>query len=175
MIVGLTGGIGSGKTTVANFFKELNIPVYNSDKAARKLMKRSKKVKKAIIDLLGENAYDGKKLNKTYISDKIFNNESLLEELNAIVHPAVRKHFLKWVKKQNAPYVIQETALIFENRSEDFYDRIILVIAPKIQRMQRVSRRDSISESQVENRIKINLLTSKKFRFHIMLLRTPIY
>jgi len=75
MIIGLTGGIGSGKSTVANFFKELGVPIYNSDKEARKLMKTSKKVKRDIIELLGESAYKGKKLNKTYISSKIFNNE----------------------------------------------------------------------------------------------------
>lgn len=162
MIVGLTGGIGSGKTTVANFFKELGVPIYNSDKEARKLMKRSKKVKMAIIELLGENAYKGKKLNKTYISDKIFNNKKLLQELNSIVHPAVRKHFLKWVKKQDFPYVVQETALIFENKSQDFYDKIILVTAPKSQRILRVAERDGISEVQIENRLKNQLADGEK-------------
>lgn len=162
MIVGLTGGIGSGKTTVAKFFKELGVPVYNSDKEARKLMKTSKKIKKGIIELLGENAYKGKKLNKTYISDKIFNNENLLQKLNSIVHPAVRKHFLKWKKKQDARYVIQETALIFENKSEDFYDKIILVVAPRSQRIQRVAERDSISTQQIENRLKNQLEDEQK-------------
>lgn len=140
MIVGLTGGIGSGKTTVAGFFKELGVPVYNSDKEARKLMKNSKKVKKAIIELLGEDAYKGKKLNKTHISDRIFTNEKLLQKLNSIVHPAVRNHFLKWKNRQDAPYVIQETALVFENNSQDFYDKIILVVAPKAFRIQRAAR-----------------------------------
>jgi len=162
MIVGLTGGIGSGKTTVANFFKELGVPVYNSDKEARKLMKNSKKVKKAIVELLGESAYKGKKLNKTYISNKIFNNKKLLQNLNSIVHPAVRKHFLKWKKKQDAPYVIQETALIFENISQEFYDKIILVVAPELQRIQRVSERDSISKQQVESRLNNQLKDDEK-------------
>lgn len=154
MIVGLTGGIGSGKTTVANFFKDLGVPVYNSDKEARKLMRKAKKVKSAIIELLGEDAYLGKKLNKTYISEKIFNNAELLQELNEIVHPAVRNHFLKWAKKQDAPYVIQETALIFENKMQAFYDKIILVVAPKPQRILRVAERDGISKEQVESRLK---------------------
>lgn len=165
MIVGLTGGIGSGKTTVANFFKELGVPVYDSDKEARKLMRNSKKVKKAIIELLGKKAYRGKKLNKTYISDKIFNDKKLLQELNSIVHPAVRKHFLKWVKKQNAPYVVQETALIIENNSEEFYDKIVLVIAPKSKRIQRVSKRDDISENQVETRLRNQLNDDQKIPF----------
>lgn len=157
MIVGLTGGIGSGKTTVANFFIELGVPVYNSDKEARKLMRTSKKVKKAIIALLGENSYKGKKLNKTYISNKIFNNEELLRKLNSIVHPVVRTHFLKWKKKQNSQYVIQETALIFENSSQDFYDKIILVVAPESQRIRRVEERDGISSDQIKRRLKNQL------------------
>ncbi|MFK7812490.1 MAG: dephospho-CoA kinase [Maribacter sp.] len=162
MIVGLTGGIGSGKTTVASFFKELGVPIYNSDKEARKLMRTSKKVKKAIIELLGENAYKGKRLNKTHISNQIFNNKKLLQKLNSIVHPAVRKHFMKWKKKQDAAYVIQETALIFENNSQDFYDKIILVVAPKQQRILRVSARDGISDGQVENRLKNQLEDDQK-------------
>ena len=165
MIVGLTGGIGSGKTTVANFFKELGVPVYNSDKKARKLMQRSKKLKKAIIALLGEQAYTGKKLNKIFIANAIFNNKDLLQDLNSIVHPAVRKHFLKWKKKQDAAYVIQETALIFENKSADFYDKIILVVAPRSQRIQRVALRDAISEIDVEKRLENQLNDDQKIPF----------
>lgn len=162
MIVGLTGGIGSGKTTVARFFVELGIPVYNSDKAAKKLMKSSKKIKKGIIELLGENAYVNKKLNKKYISDKIFNDNELLQKLNMIVHPAVKLHFLAWKVKQEAPYVIQETALIFENNSQAFYDKIILVVVSENERIQRVKARDGISEEAVRNRIKNQLKDDQK-------------
>ena len=162
MIVGLTGGIGSGKTTVAKFFVELGVPVYNSDKEAKKLMKSSKKVKKAIIELLGENAYKGKRLNKIYISDKIFKNKSLLTELNSIVHPAVRKHFLRWTKRQDSPYVIQETAIIFENSGQDFYDKIILVTAPEEERIQRVMVRSGISKNAILARLKNQWLDIKK-------------
>ena len=150
--VGLTGGIGSGKSTVASFFVELGVPVYNSDQEARKLMKTSKKIKKAIKSLLGKNAYNGKRLNKTYISAKIFKDRNLLQELNAIVHPAVKKDFLKWKTKQKAPYVIQETALIFENKSQDLYDQIILVVAPENERLQRIIARDGITTEQVQDR-----------------------
>lgn len=162
MIVGLTGGIGSGKTTVAKFFVELGVPVYNSDKEAKKLMKSSKKVKKAIIELLGENAYKGKRLNKIYISDKIFKNKSLLTELNSIVHPVVRKHFLRWTKRQDSPYVIQETAIIFENSGQDFYDKIILVTAPEEERIQRVMARSGISKKAILARLKNQWLDIKK-------------
>ncbi|NJB69562.1 dephospho-CoA kinase [Saonia flava] len=153
MVVGLTGGIGSGKTTVAKMFKALGVPVYNSDKEAKRLMKRSKKVKKKIIELLGEEAYVDKKINRSYISQKIFTNEGLLKKMNSIVHPAVRKHFLTWVKKQDAPYVIQEAAIIFENSSESNYDKIILVTAPKKVRIERVVTRDDISIQKVMERM----------------------
>ncbi len=162
IIVGLTGGIGSGKTTVAQFFIELGVPVYNSDVEAQKLMKSSKRVKNAIIELLGEKAYNSKELNKNYIAEKIFENKILLQQLNAIVHPAVRKHFLEWAKQQNSPYVIQETALIFENSAQDFYDKIILVTAPELDRINRVIKRSGISKKAIIDRIKNQLSDSKK-------------
>jgi len=149
MIVGLTGGIGSGKSTVAKMFKELGVPVYNSDKKARKLMKSSKKIRKSIKGLLGDEAYDGKELNKTYIASKIFKDKTLLDQMNAIVHPAVRRNFMAWVNKQQAPYVIQEAAIIFENDLQQFYDKVILVTAPEKLRIKRVMERDGIPKSEI--------------------------
>lgn len=170
MIVGLTGGIGSGKTTVAEFFKDLDVPVYNSDKQARKLMRNSKELKKDIAELLGEKAYKGKKLNKKYISGKIFNDPNLLKKLNSIVHPAVREHFLSWAKKKNAPYVIQETALIFENNAQEFYDQIILVVAPEKDRILRVMKRDDSTEQQVKERLNNQLDDAEKvLRAHFII------
>ena len=157
MIVGLTGGIGSGKSTVAKFFKALGVPVYDSDDQAKRLMKSSKKIRKKIIALLGEEAYQDKALNKPFIAKLVFGDEELLEKLNGIVHPAVRKHFLKWYQKQTHPYVVQETALLFENKSSDFYDKIILVTAPVKTRIARVMSRDNSSEEQVMARIKNRL------------------
>ncbi len=165
MIVGLTGGIGSGKTTVANFFVELGVPVYNSDKEAKKLMASSKQLKKAIIALLGKKAYHGEKLNKKYISEEIFNNELLLKKVNAIVHPAVQKHFVTWVKRQRTPYVIQETALIFENSKQNFYDFIILVTTPINSRIERVMARDGATKKDVLGRLKNQLDDDKKIPF----------
>lgn len=165
IVVGLTGGIGSGKTTVASFFIELGVPVYNSDKEAKKLMTSSKKVKKAIIELLGKQAYKNKKLNKKYISKRIFNDDSLLIKMNGIVHPAVQKDFLAWARKQKAPYVIQETALIFENTKQDFYDFIILVTAPMKLRLARVMVRDSASKKEVLDRLKNQLDDDDKIPF----------
>ena len=149
MIVALTGGIGSGKTTVGKMFTELGVPVYNSDQWAKQLMTSSKKVKKAIIRLLGEQSYKDKELDKKFIARAVFNNKALLQELNKIVHPAVREHFSSWARKQDYPYVIQEAAIIFENRGHEFYDRIILVTAPQKLRVERVVSRDGASEKDI--------------------------
>ncbi|MEK6154313.1 dephospho-CoA kinase [Flavobacteriaceae bacterium 3-367] len=162
MIVGLTGGIGSGKTTVAEMFIELGIPVYDSDFEAKRLMQSSKKLKKAIIALFGKEAYTDKKLNKTYISSLVFKDGKLLKKLNAIVHPAVKKHFKSWAKKQKTPYVIQEAAIIFENASHESYDRIILVTSPQNIRIQRVINRDGHAEEKIRDRMRNQWEDAKK-------------
>jgi dephospho-CoA kinase len=148
-IIALTGNIGSGKSTVAKMFKKLDVPVYNSDKEAKKLMQSSKKVRTAIMALLGDKAYVDKKLNRKYIAQKVFENKELLGRLNAIVHPEVRKDFLKWAKKQKSPYVIQESAIIFENGLQDFYDKIVLITAPMEIRLKRVMERDKVAKSGI--------------------------
>ena len=152
-IVGLTGGIGSGKTLVANMFSGLGIPVYDSDLEAKYLMNSSENLREAIIDLLGAQAYENDKLNRTYIANKVFDNSDLLESLNALVHPAVREHFLDWAENQQSPYVIQETALIFENNAQDRYDYVILVTAPEELRIERVMKRDGQSKEMIKARI----------------------
>ncbi|WP_336069050.1 dephospho-CoA kinase [Mesoflavibacter sp. CH_XMU1404-2] len=150
-LVGLTGGIGSGKTTVANFFKELGIPVYIADTEAKALMNRSIVIKRKLIALFGENAYQEGKLNREYLSQKIFNDKDLLQKMNAIVHPKVASHFKRWVKKQDAPYVISEAAILFENGSYKKYDYIITVTAPEHVRLKRVMSRDNSLEKKVKS------------------------
>lgn len=162
MVVGLTGGIGSGKTTVAKFFKKLGVPVYDSDKWAKRLMNTSKKIRNEIIDVFGEESYSGKKLNKMYISELVFNDKKMLEKLNNIVHPAVKEHFKSWMKKQTYSYVVQESALIFENQNQDFYDKVILVVAPQDIRIQRVKKRDFVDRKKVIARLKNQLQDSEK-------------
>jgi dephospho-CoA kinase len=149
-IVGLTGGIGSGKTTVANYFKALDVPVYIADNEAKALMDRSKVIKRKLIKLFGDSAYVEDTLNKPFIASQIFSNQTLLKKMNAIVHPKVAKHFSNWVKKQNAPYVISEVAIIFENGSQGKYDYIITVVAPEQTRLNRVIKRDNSSEAKVK-------------------------
>ncbi len=165
MIVGLTGGIGSGKSTVANLFRELGVPVYDSDKEAKLLMNTSDKIKKALVKLLGKESYIDGKLNRTYISDKVFTNPELLAELNAIVHPQVKIHFKAWCAQQNYKYLIQESALIFENKSQNNYDKIILVTAPLEIRVARVVKRDNSSKDAVLQRVNNQLLDSEKIDF----------
>ncbi|WP_339837541.1 dephospho-CoA kinase [uncultured Maribacter sp.] len=149
MVVGLTGGIGSGKSTIATMFKELGVPVYNSDERAKHLMNTSKKIKKQLIKLLGKKAFVDDQLNRGYIAKKVFNDVDLLEQLNGIVHPVVRKDFIKWTKKQTTQYVIQETALLFENNAQNLYDSVILITAPEELRIERVLSRDESSREQI--------------------------
>jgi dephospho-CoA kinase len=162
IVVGLTGGIGSGKTTVARMFKKLGVPVYDSDKQAKRLMKSSAHIKEAVISLLGADSYNGIEINRKYIANKIFNNKDLLQKLNDIVHPEVRKNFLAWCKRQHCPYVIQEVAIIFENRSHEFYDKIILVTAPQTKRIERVIERDKVNKRNVLARMANQLEDSAK-------------
>ena len=162
MIVGLTGGIGSGKSTIAALFRDLGVPVYDSDKEAKLLMNSSKSIRQAIILLLGENAFKDGILNRRYISNMVFKDNELLKRLNKIVHPEVKKHFMYWNTKQDAPYIIQETALIFENKSQDNYDKIILVTAPIEIRIARVIARDSVTESSILDRINNQLTDAEK-------------
>ncbi|GGG46865.1 dephospho-CoA kinase [Croceivirga lutea] len=170
MIVGLTGGIGSGKSTVAKFFRELGVPVYNSDKEAKILMHENSEVKSKIISLFGEKAYVNNELNRKFIASEVFSNEEKLKALNAIVHPAVKAHFLNWADKQDYPYVIQEAAIIFENNSENRYDKIILVIAPKETRISRVMNRDGNSTSDIKARIENQLSDEEKIpRAHFVI------
>lgn len=161
-IIGLTGGIGSGKTTIAKMFNELGVPVYNSDLEAKILMKENEKVKKKIIALIGNEAYSGNELNNKFIAVKVFNNEELLKKLNRIVHPAVKADFKEWVKKHEAPYVIQEAAILFENGSYKDFDDMILVTAPKKHRISRIMKRDGTSKKAILERMQHQWPDKKK-------------
>lgn len=163
-IIGLTGGIGSGKTTVANFFKEFNIPIYIADVEAKALMNRSKVIKRKLIALFGDNAYVDNKLNRPFLAQKIFNDKELLQKMNAIVHPKVASHFKRWLKKQNAPYVIKEVAILFENGSYKQCDYVITVVADQDERIKRVIKRDNSSKDKVLAIIKNQMLDSEKLK-----------
>lgn len=152
-IVGLTGGIGSGKTTVAGFFKELGIPVYIADEAGKELMKTSASVRKQIIELLGEESYIGAVPDRKYIASQVFNSEEKLENLNQIIHPAVNEDFDKWKQGKNAPYVIYEAAILFETGGYKKCDEVILVTAPLEKRIKRLRKRDQSTAEEIEARM----------------------
>jgi dephospho-CoA kinase len=149
-IIGLTGGIGSGKTTVAKMFLELNVPIYIADLEAKRLMNNSKVIKRKLIELFGSNAYENDVINKVFIADKIFNNKELLNKMNAVVHPKVAAHFNKWKSKQSTPYVIKEAAILFENGAYLNCDAVITVTASEKDRIQRVIERDRSSVKKVK-------------------------
>ncbi len=151
-VVGLTGGIGSGKSTVAKMFNKLGVSIYIADEEAKMLMNTDPGVKKQIIELLGDDAYRDGTLNRPYIADIVFNNKKILQELNAIVHPAVANHFMTWKNQQSGDYVVKEAAILFENGAYKQCDYNILVVAPLETRIERVLKRDKISRDQVLSR-----------------------
>ena len=161
-IVCLTGGIGSGKTTVAKMFSSFGIPIYVADNESKKLLVTSKVIREKLIVLLGEEAYMGNKPNKPFIAEKIFNNPFLLNQMNAIVHPKVKQHFNRWLKKQNAPYIIRESAILFESGTDKDCNIILTVTASENSRISRVVKRDSSTEGKVKAIMKNQLNDAKK-------------
>lgn len=165
-IIGLTGGIGSGKSTVAEFIEEFGFPVYYSDERAKDIVNDNEELKAKIQELLGEEAYDENGLyNRKFVADKVFNNRELLEQLNHIIHPAVRIDFDAWVKKQTKYLVFKETALLFELKLNKECYKSVLVTAEDNIRMKRVMDRDgktyrevqTIMEKQMPEKDKIKL------------------
>lgn len=153
-IIGITGGIGSGKTTVAKMFERYGIPVYYADDEAKKLNDTSLIIRERLIDLFGETIYKSGKLDRALLASKIFSDKNLLQKVNSIIHPEVAKHFEKWVQSQNSPYVLKEAAILFESGSNKNCDKVILVTAPENIRIDRVMKRDKIEKDQVLSRMK---------------------
>ena len=154
MILGLTGGIGSGKTTVARFFEALGVAVYYADDNAKRLMAEDKDLVTSIKSLLGQEAYtaDGR-LNRAFIASRVFSDKELLQQLNQLVHPAVGQDFAKWLQGQQGSYVLKEAAILFENGSYQQADKNILVTAPLETRLERVMKRDGATREAVLARI----------------------
>ncbi len=162
-IIGLTGGIGSGKSYVGRFFNQFDIPIYLADKEAKRLMIQDPVLKSSIKSLLGKDSYHRNgRPNRPYIAQLVFNNKKLLKSLNKLVHPAVQADFRSWANQQKAPYAIEESALLFEIKAGDKFDKIILVTAPKDIRINRVIKRDNVTKERVLNRMKNQLSDQKK-------------
>jgi len=160
--IGLTGGIGSGKSTVARIFKVLGVPVYNADDEAKRLMTEDAALRTLIISAFGEESYTNGILNRKYLSAQVFNNSKKLNQLNSLVHPVTLKDADEWMKKQKAPYVIKEAALIFESGSQKMLDYVIGVKAPLALRIERTMERDHITSDKVEARINWQMTEDKK-------------
>lgn len=152
-VVGLTGGIGSGKTTVAKMFRNLGVPVFIADIEGKRIMQNSIPVRKEIIKTFGPESFEGDEPNRSFLANVVFADDDKLEKLNNIIHPEVAAAFLKWRKEQNYNYVLYEAAILFETGSHHKCDYTIVVTAPEDVRISRVVERDQTSESHVRLRM----------------------
>lgn len=163
-IIGLTGGIGSGKTTIAKYFAEKGIPVYIADDEARKITE-SPEILQSIRTVFGDEVFNNEKLDRVKVSQIVFNDTDKLKQLNEIIHPAVKKHFKNWVlQNSNFDFVVYETAILFESGSYKQCDFVISVIAPIETRIKRVMVRDSVSREDVIKRMENQWLDEERIK-----------
>lgn len=152
--VGVTGGIGSGKTLVCEVFKRLGIPVYNADNEAKNILNSNTEVRKSIENYFGQDIYQNNSLNKKKLAEIIFKNQEAIQKINSIVHPVVRQNFIDWCKQyEDKTYVIEEAAILFESGAYKELDYTITVFAPEQIRIQRVMVRDKATIEDVKNRM----------------------
>ncbi|KOY85979.1 dephospho-CoA kinase [bacterium 336/3] len=165
--VGITGGIGSGKSTVAHIFAVLGAPIYDADSRAKYLMSHNEPLKKSIQEAFGKESYheDGS-VNRAYLASQVFNDEQKVKQINALVHPKVAEDYISWVQEQiGKPYVIREAALMIESGSHKFLDKLITVFAPEEIRIKRVKARDpQRSEEEIKAIIGKQLPEEEKLR-----------
>lgn len=162
--IGLTGGIGSGKSTVAKIFETLGIPVYYADDASKRLLNEDEPLKQMIRQHFGEAVYSNGILNRKELAAQVFDNAEKLALLNSIVHPATIKDAEEWMKAQNAPYAVKEAALIFESGSQAQLDKVIGVYAPVAVRISRVMQRDGVTREDVTSRMNRQINETIKMR-----------
>ena len=162
--VGLTGGIGSGKSTVAKIFEAMGIPVYYADLEAKKLMNQEGDLKNNLILHFSEACYKNGQLDRAYLASQVFNDSEKLALLNSLVHPATHQHANSWFTKQQAPFALKEAALIFESGAQEYLDFVIGVKAPKPLRILRSMKRDSSTKKQVLERMEKQLDEEIKMR-----------
>lgn len=162
--IGITGGIGSGKSTVAGIFSVLGIPVYNSDDAAKRLMAEDENLKKNILVSFGKSSYVNGMLNRKYLAAQVFKDSKKLALLNSLVHPATINDAREWMEKQQSAYVIKEAALIFESGSNEFLDFVIGVQSPRELRIERALKRDNVTREEIESRMKLQMDEDEKMK-----------
>lgn len=153
--IGITGGIGSGKTTVAKVFEQLGIPVYHADFWAKEILNTDPPVKQRITELFGSEVYDADgKADRKKIADIVFNDKEKLNELNSVIHPAVWMHGEQWLKQHaDKPYILKEAAILFESGGNKDMDKVIMISAPQEIRTERVMKRDNVTREEVEVRM----------------------
>jgi dephospho-CoA kinase len=164
-VVGLTGGIGSGKTTVAKLFAKLEIPVYDSDSRAKALYTESSALRTLMINHFGPEIYQGKSINRIKLAQIVFSDKSELANLNAFVHPLLQADFDQWKDKQKASYVIREAAILIESGAFKGCDKVVVVSALEDIRIKRVMARDGVSFEQVKSRISNQLSDQERLAF----------
>ncbi len=152
-LIGITGGIGAGKSIICSIIHATGYPVFYSDKAAKEILNSNEDVKTKIREIFGVEAYKNEELNRPFIAQKIFTDQNLLTAINNVVHPAVRQSFTNWAEKQTTTLVFNEAAILFETGAYKLYDATVLVTAPEAIRIERVMKRDHISAEAVHKRI----------------------
>jgi dephospho-CoA kinase len=164
MKLGVTGGIGSGKTSVCRVFNVLGIPVFSADQEAKEIMGNDIEIIENINSIAGKNLYKNGSLDRQGLATLIFNNQNLLDKVNALVHPLVFDHFNKWEMKQTAPYIIMEAAILFESGASELVDRTVTVVAPVEERVGRVIHRGNLSREHVLERMRNQMDDSSRIK-----------
>lgn len=162
--LGITGGIGSGKTSVCRVFKVLGIPVFSADFEAKNIMDNDDSVKLRINSIAGKELYVSGILDRAELASLIFNNKLLLDKVNSLIHPIVFENFRKWESKQDAPYVIMEAAILFESGAWEIVDKVATVVAPVDQRIERIVQRNNLTREQIIMRIKSQMDDEEKVK-----------
>ncbi len=163
--IGITGGIGTGKSTVCSIFKLLNVPVFNADVEAKKLYTQRTDLKEIILKEFGANIYEGTTFYKERLAQVVFSNKEKLQRLNELIHPMVQEQSEQWFHAQDAPYAIKEAALMIESGSHKHLDQLILVQSPLALRIERVAARDLKSKSEIEQRINNQMPEAEKEQY----------
>ena len=155
--IGVTGGIGSGKSTVCELLRDRGVAVYDSDSRAKQLMAESEALREQLTATFGAECYNAEGLNRAFLASKVFGNEEALQQLNSIVHPAVRADFQTWAEQQSSPYVVLESAILFEAGFETEVDATLAVMAPMPMRLERTMARDGVDKESVMRRMEHQL------------------
>lgn len=162
--IGITGGIGSGKSIVSRILQLMGYPVYSSDQRAKEIMHENQALIRSLKELFGEEAYLDSELNRPYIAAQIFQDDSKRTAMNQLVHPAVREDFQQWASRQKSPILFQESALLFETGNYKSFDAVILVSAPEEIRMKRIKERDHLTDEQVQSRFNAQMPEEEKMK-----------